>query len=158
MDTKKLREIAEWYDTTRTDAGYLFSGERGEASRAWHRAVTTQSILALLDENDSLRAEVERLRALTLNPGATLHGSTIMEIADERNHLRQQLAAARSRRWSPCAERRERSARGVPPPPPSAATSSATVQPRVPHRARRRIAYSLPPSFPMERRAAMRCL
>lgn len=102
MDTKKLREIAEWYDTTRTDAGYLFSGERGEASRAWHRAVTTQSILALLDENDSLRAEVERLRVLTLNPGATLHGSTIMEIADERNHLRQQLAAALAAKDEAC--------------------------------------------------------
>jgi hypothetical protein len=41
-------------------------------------AANPQTVVALLDE-------VERLRALTVNPGPTLHGSTITEIANQRD-------------------------------------------------------------------------
>lgn len=89
-DWKKLREIAETVATRNRSVKRGHPKYTANVSSAEEIALT-DGVLALLDENDSLRAEVERLRVLTLNPGATIHGSTITEVAEERAEYHEML-------------------------------------------------------------------
>jgi hypothetical protein len=90
--------------------------QRWRADAAFIAAANPTAVIALLDAVegyqrgvDALRdqlaaanAECERLTALTINPGATLHGSTITEIATDRDNLRSQLAAMTAARDEAC--------------------------------------------------------
>lgn len=58
-----------------------------EQSATADRNHLSSELANAISERDEARKECERLRALTLNPGATLHGSTITEIAADRDLL-----------------------------------------------------------------------